>query len=156
MTGFNHGLTGAVIALTVKQPALALPLAFISHFATDALPHWDYGTGRKDGKIGSRKFHILLFTDFGLSILLMVVLALLFPAHKWLIWGCMILAASPDLAWFYYRYLKSSVRKTQYDIISRFHIWTEWSETPKGIYVEIAWLVVIGSIILSLRWKSRP
>jgi hypothetical protein len=40
MTGFNHGMAGAVIALTVKQPVLAVPLAFLSHFATDMIPHF--------------------------------------------------------------------------------------------------------------------
>lgn len=149
MTGFNHGLTGAAIALIVKNPAVAIPLSFASHFLTDALPHWDYGTGRKNGKAGSNKFNQVLTADFILSIILMAVLGLLSPTHKWLIWTCMIAAASPDLAWSYYQYLKRG--KKQYGMVSRFHDAVQWSETSGGIYIELAWFIIIGAVVLSLR-----
>lgn len=149
MTGFNHGLTGAAIALIIKNPAAAVPLAFLSHFLTDTLPHWDYGTGRKNGKAGSNKFNQVLAADFTLSIILMAVLGLLFPTHKWLIWACMIAAASPDLAWSYYYYLKRG--RKQYGMVSRFHDAVQWSETSRGIYIELAWFIIIGAVVLSLR-----
>lgn len=153
MTGFNHGMTGAAIALTVRQPVLAVPLAFASHYAQDIVPHWDYGTGRKDGKIMSRKFNQILIGDFGLSVILMIVLGGLFPAQKWLIWGCMVAAASPDLAWGYYQvYVKQIKRhKVNLDWLSRFHQWIEWSETRAGVFIEIVWFVAAGGVILGLK-----
>jgi hypothetical protein len=36
---------GAIIALAISQPLIALPLAFVSHFVLDALPHYGYGGG---------------------------------------------------------------------------------------------------------------
>ena len=42
MTITNHLLAGSLIGLTVAQPALAIALAFASHFVMDALPHFGY------------------------------------------------------------------------------------------------------------------
>lgn len=36
----SHLLTGAAIGSVVPNPLLTIPLAFVSHFAMDALPHW--------------------------------------------------------------------------------------------------------------------
>jgi len=41
MTATAHALVGASIALKISNPAIALPLVFISHFVFDKLPHWD-------------------------------------------------------------------------------------------------------------------
>lgn len=39
----THAITGAAIAASVPgNPALGFSLAFASHFALDAIPHWDY------------------------------------------------------------------------------------------------------------------
>lgn len=46
MTATGHALIGTVIAAKVGNPALAIPLAFASHFLADALPHWDTGYHR--------------------------------------------------------------------------------------------------------------
>ena len=40
MLNFTHLLVGAAIASKVN-PVLGLPLAFVSHFALDAIPHYD-------------------------------------------------------------------------------------------------------------------
>jgi len=42
MTITNHILAGAIIGAVIKEPALALPIAFASHFVMDALPHFGY------------------------------------------------------------------------------------------------------------------
>ena len=36
-----HTIVGATIAAKIGSPWLALPLAFLSHFAADLLPHWN-------------------------------------------------------------------------------------------------------------------
>lgn len=36
-----HVIVGAAIATKVANPALALPLAFMSHFVLDKTPHWN-------------------------------------------------------------------------------------------------------------------
>ena len=43
MTLTTHALVGAAAAsLFPENPALAFSAGFVSHFAIDALPHWDY------------------------------------------------------------------------------------------------------------------
>jgi hypothetical protein len=146
MTGFNHGMTGAVLALVIKQPALAVPLAFLSHFVTDMIPH--FGLGREN--ILNRKFTIILVADFIFSIFLMVVLAVLFPAHLWLIWACMIAAASPDLMWAYHHLYRVKIkhRKLKLGKIALFHSKIQWSQTLPGIAMEACWFILMGLIIL--------
>ncbi len=153
MTGFNHGITGALIALTVKNPLLAVPLSFISHFAQDLVPHFDYFAGPNDEHLFERKFNVMLVTDFLLSATLLIVLSILFPAHKWLLGACMIVAASPDLAHSYYHLYKEHIKKQKpkYDPISKFHSLLQGSATPKGAIVEITWAIVGLLIIFSLR-----
>jgi len=150
MTGTNHGMTGAVIALLVKEPALAVPLSFISHFACDSIPH--FGLAPND-KLFDRKFNVTLVMDFLVAVSLMVILGLMFRSQRWLIWACMVAAASPDLAWAYYHLYMQKIkkRKPKFDRLSRFHIAIQWSQTPKGWFVEVAWFVLIGSIILAQR-----
>ena len=40
MTATNHVVTGIAIVALVPNPAISLPLAFLAHFALDALPHF--------------------------------------------------------------------------------------------------------------------
>jgi hypothetical protein len=150
MTGTNHGMTGAAIALLVKEPALAVPLSFLSHFACDAIPHSGLPPG---GKLFNRFFNVTLITDFVVAVIMMVILGILFPSHKWLIWACMIAAASPDLMWAYYHlYLqKIKNRKPKLGPLARFHSWIQWSQTPKGWFVEVIWFLAVGAFILSRR-----
>lgn len=37
-----HALGGMVIAAIIPNPWISLPLAFLSHFAVDMLPHWNW------------------------------------------------------------------------------------------------------------------
>ena len=145
MTGTNHGMTGAVIAVTIHQPAVALPLSFVSHFVCDAIPHF------ANPKIPffSKKFNTILISDFVLAVICMIVLAVIFPSKMWLIWACMILAASPDLAWGYYELYEKYLCKKEIklDFISRFHVWIQWSQTVRGAYVELAWFVSMAGLI---------
>lgn len=47
MTATAHALIGAAIAAKVINPYLGIPLAILSHFAADLIPHWDEGTNHK-------------------------------------------------------------------------------------------------------------
>ena len=51
MTATAHALVGGAIAASISNPAIALPLASISHPILDMIPHWDLGVGwRKKNK----------------------------------------------------------------------------------------------------------
>lgn len=47
MTATGHAIIGTVIAAKIGNPYLAIPLALLSHFAVDRIPHWDAGTNSK-------------------------------------------------------------------------------------------------------------
>ena len=149
-------MTGAVLAISIKNPVIAVPVSFISHYLQDLVPHWNYGVSREASKKGSfftARFNLSLLTDFSLSLVLMVVLALLFPAHKWLIWACMVAAAVPDLVWAYYRLYREHIKKQKpfYDPFTNLHAKMQWSHTTAGALVEVAWFVAMGALILNLR-----
>jgi hypothetical protein len=44
MTSTAHALVAGAIVAAVPNPEISLPLAFLSHFIMDAVPHWDFGT----------------------------------------------------------------------------------------------------------------
>jgi hypothetical protein len=144
MTGFNHGITGALIAITVKNPVLAVPLSFASHYLTDMIPHF----GFKQDVVLGKKFNRFILFDFIFSLVLMVVLGLLFPQQKWLIWICMIAAAIPDIVWWIYR---KSVTKWPkgLDSFTKMHFkWNAKSHVDHFYYDAIWFMGVFGIILL--------
>lgn len=88
-----HTLVAGAIAAKIGNPALALPLAFASHFVLDSIPHWDFGTNwRTRTKFATGMFAII-DTIVGLS------LAWVLYAHKvppLLLGSCLILSVIPD------------------------------------------------------------
>lgn len=77
MLEFAHVVAGGVIAGKIPNPAVSLPLAFLSHFAVDLLPHWNPSLSyekRKFGKI-SQKTSALVLLDSLLGLTLGLFLA---------------------------------------------------------------------------------
>lgn len=154
MTASNHALTGAVIALSLKQPLLALPLALVSHFALDALPH--FGT---NGDIMGRNRLLLFRIVWPLDALVLVSL-FLFVALNVGTTGmalvavtAMFLATSPDLAWIYRFALKEQwgkIAPAPMDAFNRFHAKIQWGERPWGILVELIWFSFMFTALVKL------
>ena len=94
-------MTGAIIALWVKQPVLAVVLAFTSHFVLDIIPH--FGLNEKD--VFRRNAHWLFRTVLGIDTLLTILLLIIIPqlASQKVAWGIilasMIAAILPDAMW---------------------------------------------------------
>ena len=143
MTGFNHGMTGAVIALAVKNPAAAVLLSFISHYVIDSIPHF----GFKQEVVLGKKFNIFHTADFLISVGLMIILALLFPHQKFLIWACMITAAAPDAIWWFYRRTVKDWPKG----LDRFTAWHfrvgERAHTGH-FYYDASWFLLMWAIVI--------
>ena len=76
MTATGHALIGTVIAAKIGNPAFAAPIALISHFAADALPHWDTGLHRKQNS--KKKFFIYSLFDVTIGFALSYALINLF------------------------------------------------------------------------------
>jgi hypothetical protein len=128
---------------------LAIPLAFLSHFVTDMIPHF----GLDEKEMFGKRFNFILIADFLFALSLMIVLAILFPSQMWLIWACMIAAATPDLMWAYHRLYVEHLnkQKPKLGIIARMHHKIQWSQTLPGMYVEVLWFLLISSYILLMR-----
>lgn len=74
MTATAHSLVGASIVKLAPNPYLAIPLAFISNFLLDMIPHWDTGTGWR----GRPR----IFTFFATSLDVMIGLFLSFLVFR--------------------------------------------------------------------------
>lgn len=69
MTATAHALVGGAIAASISNPAIALPLASLSHPILDMIPHWDFGIGWR----GKNK--VTLFTESVLDLVVGILLA---------------------------------------------------------------------------------
>lgn len=151
MTGINHVTTGAVIAVGLNKPVLALPLALVSHFVTDALPHFNH-----DLRFGGHEIphKITAQIDICTAVVISVVYGFILPSSAWLIWACCILAALPDAMWVHSDLLAgrpSPVRRGTFLGEMRYwHSKIQWSESFRGLYVEIGWLVIMFAILTRL------
>lgn len=47
MTATAHALIGASLAVKIVNPVIGIPLAILSHFIADLIPHWDEGTNHE-------------------------------------------------------------------------------------------------------------
>jgi hypothetical protein len=147
MRAINHALTGAVIGAAISEPAIALPLAFFSHYVCDAIPH--YGGGKpEEEELNSPVFRSLLLVDAGLCGLLVLILALYRPKHWLLMAVCAFLAASPDL--FSIGRYKSAREhhKPNLNAYQRFASGIQWFERPIGAVVEVAWFIAMLIILV--------
>lgn len=152
MTAPNHALTGALIGFAIGNPWLAVPAAFLSHFACDAIPHYDPPETSSVRRINSRRF-IWEFLILG-AVLCLVVVAVLAWAHPvhWLLAAiCAFTATSPDLFWVP-RFLQ--VKRTGKDapltnMFLRFHADIQWKTGPRLIWLEAAWFVGIGALVFT-------
>lgn len=143
MTATSHALTGALIATVIKQPFLAVPLAFLSHFVCDAIPHFGIGL-----KYGTRAMYWWLTID-GLVLAAVGLLFLYIQIQNpVLVAVCAFAAMSPDIAWFYYGVRRIS--ETSMGFITKFHQRIQWYEKVPGIAVDITWsaVMLIGIIRL--------
>ena len=144
MTATNHILTGALIGGLVKNPVLALPLAFLSHYVLDVLPHFGV---REDAKL---IFRNVLIGDVILSLIALAWLAFSGQPNPWLLVACGVVGASPDLLWLPYFVAELRGQMKPFGWYSRIAKKIQWGEYPWGIVIEIAWGISMIVLILKL------
>lgn len=144
----NHAATGAIIAIAFKEPAIALPLAFASHFALDAVPHFGY-----KGNGGFTEFfkHKLTYFVLVLEFIAWVFLVFLLHAQPAVVILAALIATSPDLVWLYryFGFERRGVEPPAIGKLSHLHSILNWCERPWGILVELVWFS--GAIFLLQR-----
>ena len=145
MIATNHALTGAIIGLSLNQPLMAVPLALMSHFVMDALPH--YGSNLPDTVLYKTKiFRNYLVLEAIVCFLIVVTLALMRP-ENWILGSvCAFVAAAPDLASINH-YVKLRYGKLwQPGLYVKFAGSIQWFQRPIGWVVELTWAV--GAVII--------
>lgn len=150
MTASNHAVTGALIAVIFPKPYIAIPLAFAAHFVMDALPH--FGVAEKDINKRNKNqiFLLTLMIDIMIAGLLLISLPLVLnqAINPWLLFLSMLACMSPDLVWgrrFYHEVRHKTTK--QLSNFSLFHTNIQWSETPKGLIIEILWFIVVFNLV---------
>ena len=144
MTATSHALTGAFIATVIRQPLLAIPLSFISHFVCDALPHLGINM-----KFGDKAMKRWLIIDGSFLVLFAITLVLLNVNDPVLLAVCGFAAMSPDLFWLYHG-LKGR-KPGSYGAFTRFHAAIQRYESVPGLAVDIIWSLVAFLLILRLQ-----
>lgn len=135
MTATNHFITGIAVSSIVGTPALSIPLAFVSHFVLDALPHF----GDDNLKQKLPKFYKVWRTDF--ILLCIATLWALFNTPWWFLLAGFI-ATSPDIAWIYrFHFLEKhgKYHAPKMNWFNSFHLRIQKFESESGIYFEIVY-----------------
>lgn len=144
MLATNHALTGALIASALPLP-IAVPLAFVSHFVLDALPHYGIASKLRNR---SKTYKIIVASDITIALTGAIGLAVL---HKWHMEIGAWVAWSPDLLWVIYYFTHSkNLRMHPTNWFMRFHLDIQRWERPWGIYVELVYFFALLPIYLIL------
>lgn len=148
MTATNHALTGAIIGLVIVSP-FALPIAFVSHFLLDAIPHFGW-PGEEGDRLKGNIFRNYLLTEALICFLIVAVLSILQPTGWYIAVACAFLAASPDL-FSYPRYASARAGKSwKPGRYASFASAIQWFERPIGAVVEVAWLIAAIFILANI------
>lgn len=141
MTGFNHTITGALAAAVLPVP-MAPFASFFSHFALDALPH--FGRSQPFG-IGGRYFWLHMTVDATASLAALGFALYLFPGSWPIILGSVFASVLPDIPWALRSYAPSWM-----DRYYVFHKNIQWGERPYGWVFEVAYLMIIATVLWQL------
>ena len=129
MLELPHVLVGAAIGATVSNPILSLPLALLSHFATDYLPHWNPHINTEIKKYGSitKKSLLILAADSGGALILGSSIAYLKSqslSQFLVIMACCLLSVLPDVLEIPYYFFKKKIKWMEQLIdFQRAHQW---------------------------------
>lgn len=148
MTATNHAITGALVATLLKEPLLAIPVAFAMHFVMDAIPHFGFkveGVADLKKRNLDKIFKKIITADiiFAFSLLIIVPYILAGTSSWWIVLACMIACMSPDFVWGYRFYYEIRSKKIlPQSRLTKFHNYVQWAETPKGAFFEALWFVL--------------
>ena len=109
MTATGHAVIGTVIAATISNPAVAIPLAVASHVAADLFPHWDPGTNRD--KKSYNRFFSEGFLDVALSFIITFVLVVFIFPDTNLIYAYIIVLFAQSFDWISAPYVFFKIKK---------------------------------------------
>ena len=97
-----HVVVGAAIATKIANPALAIPLAFASHFVLEKVPHWNPHLNmekKKFGKITPRSTYIVIADVLTSALVILYFTSRVLPntGHALTIFFASITSILPDV-----------------------------------------------------------
>ena len=147
-----HTLVGILIALGLKNPLWIIPIAFLSHFLIDAIPHWDGFFDRidfeKNYKVKIKKGDkIIRGADFIVSLLLVGYFT--FQTYSYLIFLGAFFSLLPDIIKIgYYTKLKQNKFFINY---LKFHSKIQKdTKVITGIIIQIITGIILAYFIIKL------
>ena len=125
-----HALVGAALAVKIGNPLLSIPLAFLSHFVLEKVPHWNPHLNKETEKYGkpTRETTMIVIADSSLALILGSSIAFSQPNTTMII-GTLLssfAAVLPDLMEAPYFFLKA--RKSEFI--------RKWIKFQKGMQVD--------------------
>lgn len=139
MIGLNHALTGAAIGLVVQRPLLVVPLAFLSHFLLDILPHFG---GHPAYTWGHKHFSKIIVSDGIVTALVIGFILFAVPQLALPVILGVVFAMIPDALLVPY-YLSGKKPHWFHD----FHLKIQWFERPSGALVELTYLILTVPLV---------
>ncbi|MFH1820801.1 MAG: hypothetical protein ABH805_02720 [Candidatus Nealsonbacteria bacterium] len=150
MVLFLHLLVGAAFASKVPYPALALVLAFLSHYFLDILPQTEYSiTNIKKGKWKKTKPE---FLKVALDIALGLLFIFIFSDNTFLIFAGAFLAIIPDgFSLLLAVFPKNKLLKKHGDLHFKINAIPEYKKIPLWVSLLIQAFVVLLAIFYLLQ-----
>jgi len=133
-----HAATGALVAVLIDKPLIALPVAFASHFVLDVFPHFGY-PGHKGFKSDLKNGFAKIIAILDPLLVLLLFGALAYLGVDWYIYAAALLAASPDIEWLVsYLFFQLRDRQPPKSFLYKFHANIQWCENPALIFSDLA------------------
>lgn len=143
MTATGHAVVGAAIASKIPDLRIALPLALLSHFLGDALPHWDTGFYWKQ-KGMKRVFLESLVDVLGGYILVFLIFILYLHASPINVYLGVLTAQLPDYLEFPYFFLHIKLPPFTW-VNDLQHIFHKKAPLPWGLMTQM----VVGLVFIA-------
>lgn len=142
MTATGHAIIGSVIAAKIVNPALAIPLAIVSHLAADFFPHWDTATNAR--KKTKNRLYMDTFTDVTVSFAISyLLLHFLFPQTD-LLYALLVILASQGPDWITGPYYFFGINLPPFNWSYKFQkIFDKKLDKPWGIINQVTILVLL-------------
>ncbi len=149
MTGTNHAMTGGVIGLAIGG-SVAIPIAFVSHFILDWLPHYGLNT---DDRLTRQHFFM---KSVAVDVLLLsgLLIAGVVNGLPWYVFAAALAAMAPDLSWMYRYVVEEKLGKLEPKPKNKFDQWhsniQKWETIMPGVWVELFWFTIMGVAVIKL------
>ena len=148
-----HTFVGIAVGTAVQNPYIAVPLAFLMHFAGDAVPHWDFfsGTEKEERRYGWRPLAVMADLAVGVAVGIFFTLYALWlkdnPSLALNIFLCGIAGVIPDALEGPYIYMKGEPKILE--VVTRFQRRAQFqAPLPWGILTQIVVVLVCLFLIL--------